>query len=442
LGNIKGPRPKEVLVTTVNFGTERDATGAPRADDPALERIFRDSYASLTAEASAELQGAGHAHAVVSHAFLEAWRERERFESPAALEAFLHRAVHDGAVREKYRRAVVHHIQERSPSRGATHAPSRTIDDPPKSVDEAWAEVNAALHVAAPTATPEVRHALSRHGTAEHVAALAKRRVSWGAWVIALLAAVALVLVARMLGRSSAEAIAEKALQSQEARVLFSNRGQRALVSLTDDSKATLGPDSRLIIPPGFGTKLRTVRLEGTASFQVAPGQELPFVVRAGRATITALGTSFDVAADTSSDFVVVRVRSDRVQVAAGGESREIAAGEALIVRRDGIVAPTPVELSSSLAWTDGSFVVADRPLRDVLPLLRRWYALDLEVADSALLARRVSMTSELGAPRFAIDALETAADAALTWKGERMILVDRSAAKSVKATKGARPAR
>ena len=429
-------------MTTVNFDTERDGDRAPLTDDPDLERVFRDSYAALTAEASAELQGTGHAHAVVSHAFIEAWRERERFDSPASLEAFLHDSVHDGAVREKYRRAVVHHIQERAPARGKAPAAPKATFDAPKSVDEAWAEVNSALHAAASPTTSEARRALSRHGSAERVAALARRRVPWGAWAIALLAALALLFAARTLGRSSEEAITEKALGSPEARVLFSNRGQRALVSLTDESRATLGPESRLIIPTGFGATLRTVRLEGTASFQVAPGQELPFVVRAGSATITAVGTAFDVAADTSSDFVVVRVRSGRVRVAVTGEARKIAAGEALVVRGGGVVAPTAAELTSSLAWTDGSFVVADRPLSEVLPLLGRWYGLDLEVADSSLLARSVTMTSRLGAPRAAIDALGTAAGVALTWKGERMILVDRRTAKRATSATGATGAR
>src|SRR4051812_34827321 len=162
-------------MTTVNFGTVRDETGAPLPYDPVIERVFRETYESLTAEASAELHGVGHAHAVVSHAFLEAWRERDRFDSNESLEAFLHHEVHSGAVRERYRRAIVHNMQERSPTQGAPTARS-AVAESPTSVDEAWAHVNGALHVATPAVSPEVRHALSRHGTAQHVAALASRR--------------------------------------------------------------------------------------------------------------------------------------------------------------------------------------------------------------------------------------------------------------------------
>src|SRR5689334_19923495 len=45
-------------MTTVNFGTVRDESGAPLPYDPVIERVFRDSYASLSAEPSAEPRGA------------------------------------------------------------------------------------------------------------------------------------------------------------------------------------------------------------------------------------------------------------------------------------------------------------------------------------------------------------------------------------------------
>ncbi|HET9013158.1 MAG TPA: FecR domain-containing protein [Gemmatimonadaceae bacterium] len=423
------------MSTTPTTSSDRPSPGGPRWDDErALERVFRESYPTLAKEAATELEGNGPASTVVSRAFLRAWSERDHLATPEALDSFLHRAVHDVAVREKYRRAVLHHMQEHAPTHGTNHTHAATHAPPAESVDAAWAEVSAALHSPAITDATEARHALSRHGTAEHVAHLAERRRPWGAWAIALLAAAALAVGARVIGRSSAEVVTEKALASADARILFSGSGQRALVALVDQSKATLGPNSRLIIPPGFGTKLRTVRLEGTASFDVAPGQELPFAVRAGNATVTALGTTFDVAADTGSAVVMVRARTGRLQLSSPSETRTMEPGQALMVARDGsIAAPAATALASTLGWTDGQLVVTDRPLREVLPLLRRWYALDLQVKDSALLDRRVTMAPALGVPRNAIGALESAAGLALTWEGERMVLVDRSAKKPVK---------
>ena len=425
---------------TPTLSPQGDSLSALRAgDERALERVFRDHYASLTSEAAAEIQGAATAAVVVERAFLSAWNARERFDTPEALDAFLHGAVHDAAVREKYRRAVVHHMNEHGPT-PAPHAHAAGAVAPPPSVDEAWAEVTAALHATAPTAADVAhrRQALSRHGTAEHVASLAKRRTPWGAVAFALVAGAAMFVVARQLGRTSTEVATERALASPEARILFASPGQRALVTLLDESKVTIGPDSRVIVPPGFGGKLRTVRLEGTASFDVARGLDEPFAVRAGNAIITALGTTFAVSAYAADDAVTVRVRQGRVKVESGDDSRTLAAGDAIAVARDGSMrVPSASATAETVGWTDGRLVVADRPLRTVLPLLRRWYGLDLKVKDPALLDRTLTMAPQLGVPRDAITALEASAKLKLVWQRDTMYL--QAAPKAVKSAKRVR---
>ena len=392
-----------------------------------LERVFRDSYGVLVQEADAELQGVARPSSVVSRAFMRAWNERDRFDTPHALDEYLHRAVHDGAVREKYRRAVVHHMQDHSLARPRASAPVGPAEAAP-SVDAAWADVAAALRtaaVASPASDARKRRELARHGAATHVAGLVKRRTPWGPWAIAAVAAGGLVLGARALDRTSADVKATKALASPEARVVSSKAGQRAVATLLDGSAVTLGAQSRLIVPPGFDDGLRAVKLEGTASFAVAPDKELPFEVRVGGATLTALGTAFDVAAyPDDAAPAVVRVREGQVRVATPRVARTLGAGEALAIAADGgTSAPSEVVLGEALSWTDGRLVVADRPLREVLSLLQRWYALDLRVKDAALLDRRVTMSAALGVPRDAITALEKAARVKLVWEQETMFL-------------------
>lgn len=416
--------------------------GLRAGDERALERVFRDHYASLSSEAAAELEGAAPAATVVERAFLQAWDARDRFDTPQALDSFLHGAVHDAAVREKYRRAVVHHMNEHAPTSLRAHGPSGAhgATATPLSVDEAWAEVTAALHAAAPTAADvaHMRESLSRHGTAEHVAALGKRGAPWRVVAFALIAGALMVVAARVLGRTSAEVATDRALASPEARVLFANPGQRALVTLLDGTSVTIGPESRVTVPPGFGAKLRTVRLEGTARFDVASGKEQPFAVRAGNAVVTALGTSFDVSAYPADAAVTVHVRSGQVRVASGGDSRSLAAGEAIAVARDGALrAPSANAAAQATGWADGRLIVADRPLREVLPLLRRWYGLDIKVQDAALLDRTVTMTPLLGAPRDAITALEASTKLKVIWQRDTMYL--RAAPKDEKGAKRAR---
>jgi len=83
-------------------------TGGDHHDRLDIERVFRDSYGRLVQEADAQLQGVARPSGVVSRAFIRAWNERERFDTAEALEAYLHSAVREGALRERFRRAVAH----------------------------------------------------------------------------------------------------------------------------------------------------------------------------------------------------------------------------------------------------------------------------------------------------------------------------------------------
>ena len=239
-----------------------------------------------------------------------------------------------------------------------------------------------------------------------------------------------------------AEAAVTRHTVAADVRVLSARPGQRALVTLLDGSQVTIGPDSKVTVPTRFGDKLRVVKLEGTAAFAAAPTKEdaPPLEVRAGGASVVATGTQFEIAGYPGDSVVIVRVREGQVQVKAGTESRTLVAWRALAVAPGGAMRePSQRELDESLAWTDGAFVVDGRPLREVLPLLQRWYALKLQVKDSALLARPVTMSAPLGVPHDAIAALEKAAGAKLVWEKETMFLRDASKAAPKKGKKRAR---
>ena len=81
---------------------------------------------------------------------------------------------------------------------------------------------------------------------------------------------------------------------------------------LSDGSVVALGPDSELSVD--YGRKQRHLRLmRGSSSFDVTH-QNRPFVVRAGDATVTAHGTSFDVSILPRRTFRVL-VHSGTVEV-------------------------------------------------------------------------------------------------------------------------------
>ena len=71
--------------------------------------------------------------------------------------------------------------------------------------------------------------------------------------------------------------------------------GKSAAVTLPDGSVAYLHPGSKVIFPTAFVGKERVVMLEGRAYFKVTKDADHPFIVMAGDAQTTVLGTEFDI---------------------------------------------------------------------------------------------------------------------------------------------------
>ncbi|MGZ8376340.1 MAG: FecR domain-containing protein [Gemmatirosa sp.] len=420
---VSAPIDREVL-TNLRLG-----------DEQALERLFRSSYPQLADKARAELDDPSFAPRVVEGAFLRAWAERAQFETPESLERFLQRSVHEGAVREKSRRAALHRFEQREGVKpGATGAHHAAPADVP--VDAAWAHVSAVLH--APPVDAEhdahVRHEHSRHEAAQHLASVAKRPPWMAPVLIAVLLTAAFTVGMRWMDRAGGDVAVNNALSSPDLRVRLTRPGERAALTLTDGSRAVLGADSKLSIPPSYGERVRALSLEGAASFTVQDGNARPFHVRTPQAMVTAVGTVFDVRAFPQDARTQVRVREGSVTVKAreGTDVRTLAAGSVTEVRADGSIHDVAAAArDAAFGWADNRLVLRDRPLREAIEEARRWFGLTLLVPDSALLSRPVTVDAELGASRALLAQLEKTGRLTFGYENQRMVLRDAGTAKA-----------
>lgn len=87
------------------------------------------------------------------------------------------------------------------------------------------------------------------------------------------------------------------------------------IVSLEDGSKVTLQPHSSLTYPAVFDRKIRVVRLEGEAFFDVARNPEQPFLVHFNKLVVKVLGTSFTIRSFDNEEKVLVTVKTGKVSV-------------------------------------------------------------------------------------------------------------------------------
>ncbi|WP_026605593.1 FecR family protein [Methylocapsa acidiphila] len=181
--------------------------------------------------------------------------------------------------------------------------------------------------------------------------------------------------------------------------------GETRLVVLEDGSQVQIGARSALAVNDK-GSERRLTLIEGEAWFHPAPNASRPFVVEAAGGTVTALGTSFDVALEESG--AEVAVSEHRVAVSSGGQSVIVEEG-----RRSGFswgapaTLPAPIDVDSIAAWRRGKLAFVDKPLGEVVATLGRYHNGYVFIPDPAVRRLRVTGIFDSGRPLDALRAIE-----------------------------------
>jgi transmembrane sensor len=184
----------------------------------------------------------------------------------------------------------------------------------------------------------------------------------------------------------AAVAIASVLWSTSSARLYYTAVGENRSVTLADGSTIALGGDTRLEV--SLSRKVRAIELaRGEALFKVAKDPDRPFEVRAGAATVIAVGTEFNVQRD--SDRAIVSVTEGRVLVEPVSHFLplsvlqqfepklrpvRLSAGQQTMAGISGIEEPTTVEdPTAATAWQMGRLAFHLQPLRYVLEHVNRY---------------------------------------------------------------------
>jgi transmembrane sensor len=210
-------------------------------------------------------------------------------------------------------------------------------------------------------------------------------------------AAVALLLAGgALLWRTVAERNAPTVTAAQQ--VHRTGMGESQTVYLPDGTVVWMGPESRLTVAAGYGARARRVDLAGEALFDVVHDERRPFSVRAAHAEIQDLGTTFTVRSAAAEEVsVAVTVGAVRLSAADTPAFNVILrAGDRGVLPRGGRpVAQRGGARESDVAWTRGRLVFDNAPLTRVAEDLRRWYGIELRIADRGLADRHLTASFE-----------------------------------------------
>jgi transmembrane sensor len=153
-----------------------------------------------------------------------------------------------------------------------------------------------------------------------------------------------------------------------------------------------LGPASRLTVAATYGSERRDVELAGEAVFEVVHDPARPFAVRIGTVVIQDLGTTFAVRDDGGEVGVVVTSGSVLLRNAGDSLGVELRAGDRGLLTPGGRpTAERSGATADDLAWTQGRLVFNGAPMSLVKSDLRRWYGIELQIADPSLAGRHLT---------------------------------------------------
>lgn len=234
-------------------------------------------------------------------------------------------------------------------------------------------------------------------------------------WLATHRRAAAILLVALGIG---AAGLAYRARGDSMATVT-TRAGEQKAIHLGDGSLVRLGPASTLRYR--VTDRTRTLELEGLADFAVTHDASRPFVVRAGNTTTTDLGTEFVVRAYPGT-MVDVAVTSGRVALAASASTVTIGAGQAARVAPDGAIRRNDADADAT-GWLMGRLAFHETSLAEVAAELSRWYDVEVSVADSALVLRRVTATYASPTLYGVLDALTASLGARYEQRGRTIVI-------------------
>ena len=394
------------------------------ADEETLRRFFLEEYPALTEEARADLGPDARAlvSKVVEGAFVRAWDARAKFRTPAEVHDFLVEDVHHAAARALSRRAGAHRLA------GSGKAEAHSVRD--ETSDEAWQHIMKALHGEShsPKALEELaRH--SRHEAAEHIKHSEQGRPLWIVLGIFAVVLAGLLVAAYFMGRVSEDARFARALNAPDVKPIATTFARMGTVTLDDGTKVRLAPESEVTVPKLFGPELRVVRLKGIGEFTVAKGIEQPFRVNAGSVAVVATGTAFTVKVDENTSETTVVVSEGSVKVGPPKNMTDVPAGGAVIAKDSVVRQATASEKEEADSWRSGMLVVNDKPLGQVLNLMKRWYGLTILVPQPKLMERKASFRASLDSTRQAIRGIEASTGLQFGYVGQNMAFTEKTAA-------------
>ena len=208
-------------------------------------------------------------------------------------------------------------------------------------------------------------------------------------WLLTVAAAVILVPLLAW-GLSVWTKTRPETVQMLASASYYTDKGVKGQVSLQDGTTVNLNSGRSLKV---LGE--RRVFLDGEGWFDVESDPEHPFFVETPSGiSVKVTGTQFNLSNYSKEDFKVLLVKGNiELQGAPKSVPMKVNPSEQVTVR-NGMASKEFANLQekkNTTAWKEGILVFDDKPLREAIPMLERWYGAHINVQSPSLMDERLT---------------------------------------------------
>lgn len=162
-------------------------------------------------------------------------------------------------------------------------------------------------------------------------------------------------------------------------------RGGQFVLNLSDGTKVWLNSESQLKYPKNFiSGETRTVELiYGEAYFDVSPStanNDAKFKVLNNQQTVEVLGTEFNIRAYKEDTSILTTLVEGKVMVSNNVNQAILKPNEqSIIASNNNEITVNKINVYNEISWKDGVFSFKNKPLKEIMMVLSRWYDIDVE---------------------------------------------------------------
>lgn len=204
-----------------------------------------------------------------------------------------------------------------------------------------------------------------------------RRRTLWQ-WAPSLLGAAALTIALII-------SFSPRSANDMEYRVDVP-LGSKSKLTLADGSTVWLNAGSKLTYTPQFGSKHRTVNLDGEAYFEVAKDESLPFLIHTSSYDVRVTGTRFNLSAYSEDEFCTTSLMEGSVDILYSEQEIKMSEGKSLrLDKNTGKISFKELESYGDKAWTEDRIAFDDISLSELIDKLSRQYDRSIVLVDEDL---------------------------------------------------------